>query len=607
MQVCVYLLLVLHAADGCTLDSQKEIKFITAHTGESVLLPCSCTDTHTRPEIFTWKKYNTHRNTWDVISSEREQYRNRVQLGTAHSPGNLSLLISPLIEQDGGQYRCNIKWGKYRDVSLTVKGCTLEQPRGTTDITAHTGESVLLPCSCTEIQAKPERFTWKKYNTYRNTWDVISSESEQYRNRVQLGTAHSPGNLSLLISHLTEEDEGQYRCGLKREEFRNIMLTVKGCTLEHPRQTTIITAHTGESVLLPCSCTEIEAKPERFTWKKYNTKRNTLDVISSESEQYRNRVQLGTAHSPGNLSLLISHLTEEDGGLYRCGLKSGGVRDITLTVKGCTLEHPRQTTTISAHTGDSVLLSCSCTEIQAKPERFTWKKHNTYRNTWDVISSESEQYRNRFQLGTAHSPGNLSLLISHLTEEDGGDYECFLNERENLYIRLTLEGISTTKFTPRSDSTTRSKAPSDPSTTESSERAGTQAEDGLQTSSTKLFYYISVAVGAVVLLLLAVMGVLCWRNKVQKRGQSGLSKEQTVQKTDEETQDCSTVLYSPEQEDLTVLYASVNPKTKRKTAQKEQDDVTYCTVVHSQKTKPVHTPMDDADYTEYASINVKSN
>ncbi|XP_076872548.1 uncharacterized protein LOC143522680 isoform X7 [Brachyhypopomus gauderio] len=399
MQVCVYLLLVLHAADGCTLDSQKEIKFITAHTGESVLLPCSCTDTHTRPEIFTWKKYNTHRNTWDVISSEREQYRNRVQLGTAHSPGNLSLLISPLIEQDGGQYRCNIKWGKYRDVSLTVKGCTLEQPRGTTDITAHTGESVLLPCSCTEIQAKPERFTWKKYNTYRNTWDVISSESEQYRNRVQLGTAHSPGNLSLLISHLTEEDEGQYRCGLKREEFRNIMLTVKG--------------------------------------------------------------------------------------------------------------------------------------------------------------------------------------------------------------------ISTTKFTPRSDSTTRSKAPSDPSTTESSERAGTQAEDGLQTSSTKLFYYISVAVGAVVLLLLAVMGVLCWRNKVQKRGQSGLSKEQTVQKTDEETQDCSTVLYSPEQvciqEDLTVLYASVNPKTKRKTAQKEQDDVTYCTVVHSQKTKPVHTPMDDADYTEYASINVKSN
>ncbi|XP_076872546.1 polymeric immunoglobulin receptor-like isoform X5 [Brachyhypopomus gauderio] len=503
MQVCVYLLLVLHAADGCTLDSQKEIKFITAHTGESVLLPCSCTDTHTRPEIFTWKKYNTHRNTWDVISSEREQYRNRVQLGTAHSPGNLSLLISPLIEQDGGQYRCNIKWGKYRDVSLTVKGCTLEQPRGTTDITAHTGESVLLPCSCTEIQAKPERFTWKKYNTYRNTWDVISSESEQYRNRVQLGTAHSPGNLSLLISHLTEEDEGQYRCGLKREEFRNIMLTVKGCTLEHPRQTTIITAHTGESVLLPCSCTEIEAKPERFTWKKYNTKRNTLDVISSESEQYRNRVQLGTAHSPGNLSLLISHLTEEDGGLYRCGLKSGGVRDITLTVKG----------------------------------------------------------------------------------------------------------ISTRKFTPRSDSTTRSKAPSDPSTTDSSERAGTR--DGLQTSSTKLFYYISVAVGAVVLLLLAVMGVLCWRNKVQKRGQSGLSKEQTVQKTDEETQDCSTVLYSPEQaciqEDLTVLYASVNPKTKCKTAQKEQDDVTYCTVVHSQKTKPVHTPMDDADYTEYASINVKSN
>ncbi|XP_076872560.1 polymeric immunoglobulin receptor-like isoform X2 [Brachyhypopomus gauderio] len=301
MQVCVYLLLVLHAADGCTLDSQEETKFITAHTGESVLLPCSCTNTHTRPERFTWKKLNTNRNTWDVISSESEQYRNRVQLGTAHSPGNLSLLISHLTEEDGGVYRCYIEEGKYRDVSLTVKGCTLE----------------------------------------------------------------------------------------------------------HPRQTTIITAHTGESVLLPCSCTEIQAKPERFTWEKYNTKRNTLDVISNESEPYRNRVQLGTAHSPGNLSLLISHLTEEDGGLYRCGLKSGGVRDITLTVKG----------------------------------------------------------------------------------------------------------ISTRKFTPRSDSTTRSKAPSDPSTTESSERAGTQAEDSPQTPP-----YFPVAMVTVIFLHIIVAVVYCTkRNKDHPR------------------------------------------------------------------------------------------
>ncbi|XP_076872562.1 uncharacterized protein LOC143522692 isoform X3 [Brachyhypopomus gauderio] len=197
------------------------------------------------------------------------------------------------------------------------------------------------------------------------------------------------------------------RDGRPRPSRRQGSVPGGGCTLEHPRQTTIITAHTGESVLLPCSCTEIQAKPERFTWEKYNTKRNTLDVISNESEPYRNRVQLGTAHSPGNLSLLISHLTEEDGGLYRCGLKSGGVRDITLTVKG----------------------------------------------------------------------------------------------------------ISTRKFTPRSDSTTRSKAPSDPSTTESSERAGTQAEDSPQTPP-----YFPVAMVTVIFLHIIVAVVYCTkRNKDHPR------------------------------------------------------------------------------------------
>uniref|UniRef100_A0A4W4E3Z7 Ig-like domain-containing protein n=1 Tax=Electrophorus electricus TaxID=8005 RepID=A0A4W4E3Z7_ELEEL len=96
-------------------------------------------------------------------------------------------------------------------------GCMLVGNRRTDNITAYTGDSVLLPCSCTDPH---------KYNPNRNTWDVISSESEQYRNRVQLNTAHSPGNLSLLISHLTEEDEGDYRCQTKGNKHKDIKLYV---------------------------------------------------------------------------------------------------------------------------------------------------------------------------------------------------------------------------------------------------------------------------------------------------------------------------------------------------------------------------------------------
>ncbi|KAI4900489.1 hypothetical protein NFI96_009668, partial [Prochilodus magdalenae] len=41
---------------GCTLENREQLLTITAHTGGSVLLPCSCTDLQTKPEEFSWKR-----------------------------------------------------------------------------------------------------------------------------------------------------------------------------------------------------------------------------------------------------------------------------------------------------------------------------------------------------------------------------------------------------------------------------------------------------------------------------------------------------------------------------------------------------------------------
>uniref|UniRef100_A0A3B4E541 Ig-like domain-containing protein n=1 Tax=Pygocentrus nattereri TaxID=42514 RepID=A0A3B4E541_PYGNA len=94
--------------------------FITARTGESVLLPCYCTD-HVPPDAFIWETENTDSNKWEEVSSESGQYRDRVQLFNGHSPGNLSLLMSHLTEEDGGLYRCEVKGSGYTDISLTVE------------------------------------------------------------------------------------------------------------------------------------------------------------------------------------------------------------------------------------------------------------------------------------------------------------------------------------------------------------------------------------------------------------------------------------------------------------------------------------------------------
>ncbi|XP_058246922.1 cell adhesion molecule DSCAM-like [Hemibagrus wyckioides] len=209
-------------------------------------------------------------------------------------------------------------------------GCTLNQQ--TVDVTGNVGQSVLLPCSCSELQAKPHTFRW---SFLKGSYPEIfpKDQTNRYTDRVQLFNDHPPGNLSLLISHLTVEDEGWYRCEINNKIKTRIYLAVKGCTLKGNRETEEITAYTGGSVLLPCSCTDLHIKPKTFTWEKNDTaKKNDWVQISPESDQYKERYQLVHDHPPGNLSLLISHLTVEDGGWYRCEISEMKTY-IYLTVK----------------------------------------------------------------------------------------------------------------------------------------------------------------------------------------------------------------------------------------------------------------------------------
>lgn len=106
-------------------------------------------------------------------------------------------------------------------------GCRLNQQ--TVDVTGIVGQSVLLPCSCSELQAKPHTFRWRFYKGSDDIKIFPKEQTNLYTDRVQVFNDHPPGNLSLLISHLTVEDGGWYRCEIG-EMTTYIYLTVKGKT-----------------------------------------------------------------------------------------------------------------------------------------------------------------------------------------------------------------------------------------------------------------------------------------------------------------------------------------------------------------------------------------
>ncbi|XP_047674903.1 uncharacterized protein LOC113646310 isoform X2 [Tachysurus fulvidraco] len=424
MMKCLYLLyVVFHVSAGCDLSVQTKYVYI-GHPGGSVLLPCSCSDLHTKPHTFTWMAY-IRGGLKDMLNDEH--YRGRLQLFNHISPGNLSLLISDLRLEDDVDYRCKTE-KEHRDMRIYVKGCYLSA-QTKYEYNGHPGGSVLLPCSCSDLHTKPHTFTWMAY-IRGGLNDMLNDE--HYRGRLQLFNHISPGNLSLLISDLRLEDDVDYRCRTEKDH-RDMRIYVKGCDLSGDKHQVVINGHPGGSVLLPCSCSDLHTKPHTFTWTTDRTGHWT-DVF--KDELYRDRLQLFNHISPGNLSLLIFDLREEDQRVYRCRTGLREYRNIRINVKGCDLSGDKHQVVINGHPGGSVLLPCSCSDLHTKPHTFTWTTNRTGHWT-DVLNDE--HYRDRLQLFNHISPGNLSLLISDLREEDQRDYRCSTGLKEYRYMRINVQ------------------------------------------------------------------------------------------------------------------------------------------------------------------------
>ncbi|XP_067227537.1 carcinoembryonic antigen-related cell adhesion molecule 2-like isoform X3 [Chanodichthys erythropterus] len=304
--------------EGCSLSANEASESISRYSGESVFLSClvKCSARY-NPDKIRWKLPNNREINQTTNSTELYPlYQGRFHM-FGKNTGNFSLLISNLTEKYEGLYSCWINENQHKSFNLTVKGCTLSETEREPE-TKYPGDSVLLSCSCKDPKSKPESFKWTQGTE-------VSNETLRYRARVHMFNKTTPSNLSLLISNLTEDDQGTYICTVNNKTSTRTSLTVKGCVLsKHPN--TII-SYPGESVTLPCSCEDPKTKPKHVEWKLAAVN----ETLVSDSKDVSGRFQI-LRDSPHNLSLRISNLTEADGGLYECTVNGKQSRSINLTV-----------------------------------------------------------------------------------------------------------------------------------------------------------------------------------------------------------------------------------------------------------------------------------
>ncbi|XP_048033843.1 carcinoembryonic antigen-related cell adhesion molecule 5-like isoform X2 [Megalobrama amblycephala] len=551
--------------EGCSLSANEASESISRYSGESVFLSClvKCSARY-KPDKIRWKLPNNREINQTTNSTELNPlYQGRFHM-FGKQTGNFSLLIPNLTEKYEGLYSCWINESQHKSFNLTVKGCALSETEREPK-TKYPGDSVLLSCSCKDPKSKPEAFRWTHLDS--NVTEV-SNETLRYRARVHMFNKTTPSNLSLLISNLTEDDQGIYRCTVNNKTSTRTSLTVKGCVLsKHPNITK--NSYAGESVTLPCSCEDPKTKPKHVEWKLAALN----ETLISDSKDVSGRFQI-LRDSPHNLSLRISNLTETDGGLYVCTVNGKQSRSINLTVTGCVLsEHPN---TIISYAGESVTLPCSCEDPKTKPKHVEWKRAALN----ETLVSDSKDVSGRFQI-LRDSPHNLSLRISNLTETDGGLYVCTVNGKQSRRINLTVTDFSKS-----------------------------------------LLKYSLMFLICLTLLLLT--GFICWRYAQAKKGRRGTRVTQRPDHQDDVTY--STVMKinrgkpaeNQQQDDVT--YSSIKHiKEGKRTCRKEeevvystmadvsngrsaQDDVTYSSVVCSKFQKPRSLQMNTEEAVVYASV-----
>uniref|UniRef100_A0A671NZI3 Immunoglobulin domain-containing protein n=1 Tax=Sinocyclocheilus anshuiensis TaxID=1608454 RepID=A0A671NZI3_9TELE len=221
---------------------------------------------------------------------------------------------------------------------------------------------------------------------------------------------------------------------------------------------------------------------------------------------------------------------------------------ICIMFSGCDLVENRKTAVVTGYSGESVVLPCSCTELQAKPEHIQVKLFNP------------------------NTPGNLSLHISALTTEDQGHYQCFVSSQQVVAVRLRVLHVEGKKTCVHPINLTTDQPSHQTQDSTTSQLKLIPQHHTPQCNhfcfSTSVFILLGVFFSV---LLLALLAFTCWRC----RG-SRIAEKVT---TDGE---------------------------ELKREQDNQDDVMYSAVVHVKTAStPAHTHSDSAELTEYACINVK--
>ncbi|XP_046710569.1 uncharacterized protein LOC124389265 isoform X2 [Silurus meridionalis] len=229
---------------------------------------------------------------------------------------------------------------------IFCNGFHVQGPSG--PLTVQLGDSVMLPCFVeTPLPMEELEVEWKiidpesLVHLWQNGESRPESQNQRYHERAHFFSEEvAHGNFSLLLTNVTREDAGVYKCVVHTNQHSDETLIE---IMETERLIVsgghVISAYAGEEITLNCSVDSHipSEKIEEVSWKKQDEDLLLLlyqegDILTGSTHgRFKGRVEFFSTEdrNKGNFSMRLKDVRFEDKGLYICSAISGTLSDKT--------------------------------------------------------------------------------------------------------------------------------------------------------------------------------------------------------------------------------------------------------------------------------------